>query len=285
MIRHTVSARAALAGNPSDGYQGAVLSVHVPALAATVFECVDSGEEIDLVRATKHRFATDVAALPDCCLEVDTNIPRSVGLAGSSAIVIATLRCCAELARTDLAPDEVAQLAYAVERVDLGIAGGWQDQICQSRPAPLLMNFDHDGHRSAPVVPGRVVPLFIAWSEAASEDSGESHAALRARADDLGDVMSELASLANTAAETLATGDVHTLKETMNATFDLRASCMPIALSHSRMINAAREAGAACNFAGSGGAIVGVTPKATDSFRSAMTTAGYSLLEWDLKPD
>ena len=71
---------------------------------------------------------------------MSTTIPRSVGLAGSSAIVIAALRA----AGVDLEPPEVAELALAIERDDLGIAAGLQDRAVQAFDQPVLV----DGERS-----------------------------------------------------------------------------------------------------------------------------------------
>ncbi|MDG1188207.1 MAG: hypothetical protein P8N13_07090, partial [Ilumatobacter sp.] len=117
-----VQARAALAGNPSDGYAGAVLAIPVDAYGATVilrkaaqFSISDelSGHRIftrlDEVRAAGSHLHSDDphalilatvdyflqttnARLQPCAIEVSSSIPVSVGLAGSSAIVIGVLR-------------------------------------------------------------------------------------------------------------------------------------------------------------------------------------------------
>lgn len=276
----TVPSRAALAGNPSDGYGGAVVSIDVPAFAASV-EIHDRGpgdEPIPLITATLQRFGSDVAGVDGLTATVDSTIPRSVGLAGSSAIVIATLTALGDATGVALAPDEIAQLAHTVERVDLGIAGGWQDQIIQSRGGPLLMEFAEPMRQER--LPAPIAPLFVAWTSEASEDSGVSHAELRTREAEVAASMAELADVARHAAEALRAGSTHELKSAMNTTFDLRRAVMPIDPLHGAMVDTARGLGAACNFAGSGGAIVGVVPKASASFEAGLRAAGLELITW-----
>ena len=75
-----------------------------------------------LLDATVARFHRDLA--PDRVTtqaRFATTIPRSVGLGGSSAIVIATLRALCELHRVTLTRDTMAALALSIEVDDLGI--------------------------------------------------------------------------------------------------------------------------------------------------------------------
>lgn len=289
MIEHRVPARAALAGNPSDGYGGAVLSVPLPDLAATVRIIQATGTpatgtpprgELELVRATRTRFEAAVASVGGVEVDVQTSIPRSVGLAGSSAIVIATIRGFAEHVGASLTEREIATLAHTVERVELAIPGGWQDQIIQSdrRGVPLLMEFAEPISTTA--IAAAPIPLFVAYGAGGSQSSAIPHADLRSRAHEMTDVMGELAELGRRAAAALGNHDTHGLKEAINHTFDLRRTIKAIEPEHQSMIDTARQAGAACNFAGSGGAISGVVPKDAVEFRTTMESAGLKLLMW-----
>jgi glucuronokinase len=95
--RGVAHARAALAGNPSDGYGGAVLAIALRGFSAQATARPGSGPRVDppleLVEATLRRFARELCAeAQNSTIGWSTSIPRSVGLGGSSAIVIATLR-------------------------------------------------------------------------------------------------------------------------------------------------------------------------------------------------
>lgn len=161
------SARAALAGNPSDGYGGAVVSIPILTRCTVVTARPDpqyrfTGPDDEIVLATwndvvEHAWrakpdsphalalATAAACGPTTgfALDVATTIPRSVGLAGSSAIVIAALRALhRHAARTVPQPDVLASMALAVEVDGLGIAAGLQDRVVQAYERPMLMRFD-----------------------------------------------------------------------------------------------------------------------------------------------
>lgn len=287
-----VHARAALVGNPSDGYGGAVLAVPIPHFAAKA--TIDThrsdrshtnGGGVDaLVRATRQRFVTEhPTAVNGPEIKVSTNIPRSVGLAGSSAIVIATIRALAQTNEVPMNERAVEQLAHTVERIDLGIAGGWQDQIVQSDRSgqPLLMDFADPSMPRTPI-DAPPIPLFVAYAEDAAESSTVPHSDLRSRAEDVTAVMHKLADVARTAARALAAHDTHGLKQAIDNTFELRTTIMPLRADHVALIDTARAAGASCNFAGSGGAIVGVVPKDADSFIAAIQSAGLSIVTWNL---
>ncbi len=76
---------------------------------------------------------------------IETEIPREVGLGGSSAIVIATLRALCALARSRLDPAATAAIALAVETEDLGIAAGPQDRLIQAHEGLLYLDFSELG--------------------------------------------------------------------------------------------------------------------------------------------
>src|SRR5882672_9551009 len=103
MAEGRASARAALAGNPSDGYGGAVLAVELPALVARASASPGPGTigpPSDLVAATVARFGAPAD------VRWSTDIPLTVGLGGSSAIVIAVTRALCELHGVALEPAE-----------------------------------------------------------------------------------------------------------------------------------------------------------------------------------
>ena len=257
----------------------------VPGLQA-VATAGGAGSKLPLVTAARERFERTYGCdLGSVAIQVDTNIPRSVGLAGSSAITLAVLEVCAAVSQIDVAPMEMARLAHAVERNDLGIAGGWQDQVIQSHGITGLMEFD-EPMRLTPVRPpaGSSIPLFIASAEDAAQDSGAGHAALAATRDDeeVQRVMEDLAQHARAAAAAVAHGDIHTLKAAMETTFSLRQEVMTIASSHLAMIDCAKQHGVAANFAGSGGAIVGVVPKRGEAFFQALQDEGYEVRSWNM---
>ena len=295
-------ARVALAGNPSDAHRGAVVATVVPAVAAVVtvsgshrFVVVGAGLEYrslsdvdDHIRsdgagaaqplvpatlAALHRYLG--ARVDPVEIEVSTTIPRSVGLAGSSAIVLATLRALIAhhhdrswANRLAGDPSLLAALALAAERDVLGISAGPQDRVVQSFGATMAMDFavvDHldvvgftaGRYRRLGAIPGS---LFVAYLPGGGNSSGAVHAAVDGNDPAVLDAMARSARQARSAAAAIDDGDRDALARAMDATYDLRAGVMDLDPRHTAMIRVARACGASANFTGSGGAIVVSAP-------------------------
>jgi glucuronokinase len=245
-VKVSVFARAALAGNPSDMYGGAVLAIPVRSFAAHAESYGTSVEPASaLVDAARARTAA-------AGIRWSTDIPRSVGLAGSSALVIATLRA----GGVHLPPVEIAQLALAVERDDLGILGGLQDRVVQAFDDPVLVDVSAEKPAVTQMVPARPLWFVVAWTPTAASDSGEYHAAVASDVDRGG--MAELALIAREAGDAFAAGDASRLAELMSASAAVRARVAPLPPAHEALADALRRVGLSPNSAGSGGAVVAV---------------------------
>jgi glucuronokinase len=287
----TCTARAALAGNPSDGYGGAVVAVPVSDLFATAvtseaatFGIQTSDPDLHrLLAATADAYAEAFGALPEVTVSASTTIPRSVGLAGSSAIVVATLRSLGGWVERRWDRVVLAELALSVERDRLGIAAGLQDRLVQAVAHPVLMRFDPVSFETVDL-PERLA-LWVAWHEDASEPSDTIHRSLRRRfdADDpvVVEGMRDLAVQARRAHRALVDGDVQLLGDAMDRSFDLRATMVEIDPLQQRLVDVGRRAGAAVNSAGSGGSVVGLAPDpgALDRIRVAYDAIGAGFCE------
>jgi glucuronokinase len=272
----TAPARAALLGNPSDGYGGAVVAFALADFEASVQvgEADDAHPDaLPLLRAAAVRAGEDGA-----CLRMRTSIPREVGLGGSSAIVLAALRALG----ADAPPDELARQALAVEVDDLGISAGLQDRLVQAHGGVLLMDF---GAGSVEALdPALLPPLYVAWREDAGQPSGRFHGRLRARFERgepaVVEALAELGEVARSGAEALRAGDRERLAGLVDRTFDLRAEIAELDPRHVRMVEVARAAGASANYAGSGGAIAGTLarPDAFDTLRRALEAEGCRVI-------
>jgi glucuronokinase len=281
MQRARVPARAGLAGNPSDAYGGAAVAVPIPDLAATVevhdapaFEVAGPADGRRLIEAAVRRLARR-AGREDDTFEVGwtTTIPREVGLAGSSALIIATMQ--ALCARWELAipPIELAHMALAVEVEDLGIAAGIMDRAVQAFGVPVLV--DGDGARSLACEP--MPRLVIAWSSSAAAPSHQVHGPLRARFHageaDVVAAMDRLAATARAAAQALEDGDLDALSACVRVTYAARVGLGVVGPEVAAMVESLTRLGVAATSAGSGGAVVGVLPDdvSEDHARAALS--------------
>jgi len=305
LIRKKAYARAGLIGNPSDGYHGKTISLILGNLWAELslyewdeveivwsrddrsrFESVQELSRdvelhgyyggIRLVKATIKKFVDYCQAhnLPlhdrNFSIRYESNIPRQVGLAGSSAIIVATLRCLMEFYEIDVPQAVQPSLALSVETDELGIGAGLQDRVVQVYQGVVSMDFaksqmtrqhGFDCGRYEPLDPQLLPPLYVAYSTDASEPTEVVHNNLRARFNagekEVVDAMGKFADLADQARSALTGRNPQQLGRLIDANFDLRHSICQIAAAQLQMVLTAREAGASAKFAGSGGAIIG----------------------------
>jgi glucuronokinase len=285
-VSTAVPARTGLAGHPSDAFGGAVLAAPVPELRAEVTVEPSAGVVIGDRRFSD--LAELLAVPPDgetallCAataelvswmggrratppddgfrLTASTTIPRSVGLAGSSALVIGALRSLAGAWGVEV-PDEVGpRLALAAEVGRLGIAAGPQDRIVQWHGTTVLMDFGDERWSVEAVHPPVPVELLVCWTDASPAPSQATHAPLQQRAGDpaVRERMASLARSAHDAATALHAGDIGALGACLDAGFDHRRALVPLDPSHVAIVDGLRALGASATYTGSGGAVVAV---------------------------
>ena len=90
-------------------------------------EAVPFDGQLDLIKAAIRRVA-DLEQSRGFDLFLNTSAPPGSGLGASSALMVALIAVLGDQHRLKLSQYEIAELAYVVEREDLGIKGGLQDQ-------------------------------------------------------------------------------------------------------------------------------------------------------------
>lgn len=325
MIVNTAPARVGILGNPSDGYGGRTLSLALPQFSATVE--LEPAERMEIVpteadepswdsvgdlvdRIDRHGYGTGpqllaaaVRTFADVATSLEyrgfdrhrfrlsyrTTIPRQVGLGGSSALVVATLKSMSELTGIEIPLHILPSIALRVETEQLGINAGLQDRVIQTYGGLVAMNFGematdarfgvtHGDYRT--VDPAALPKLFLAYREQAAEPSNSYHRVLRQKfeAGD-GAVRETLRSLAGLVVEgeaALRWNNSDRLAELMAKNMALRKLLGPIPEAQLALVEAADDCEAPTTFAGSGGAIVGAY---TDDEHLETVTARLGALE------
>lgn len=217
-------------------------------------------------------------------LSYDTSIPQQVGLAGSSALVVACLRALSVFfgipLRWLLPLPLLAQEVLDVER-ELSIAAGLQDRVAQIYEGLVCMDFakrwfDADGHGEYERMPLACVPapLYLAHLIEQPSDSNVVHSDLRQRWESKDaatlEAMQVFISLTERARRVLeawpgAADDaarsllLEELADIADRNFDTRLTLLGrdvVRQCNIDMVECVRACGYGAKFTGSGGAIV-----------------------------
>jgi glucuronokinase len=316
-------ARIAILGNPSDGFYGKTIAALIRNFAATVevWEspelCIVPDREHDptvfpsldglrataeaqgyygglrLILATCKRFA-DVCqehgiAVParNFTIRYGTEIPRQVGLGGSSAIINAAFHALMEFYNVPASAfplPELPNIIRQVETDELQIQAGLQDRVVAVYGGLVYMDFsqelmDSRGYGDyVRLDPGLLPPLFIVWGGPSGE-SGRAHSPVRVlweRGDQkVREGMVRFAALAEAGWKALRERDFERLGELMNANFALRLELYGEAVigrQTMRLVQIAQEHGCPAKLPGSGGAAIGPVPESEEAWQ-ALTEA------------
>jgi glucuronokinase len=325
LIRTAAFARAGLLGNPSDGYHGRTISIIVKNFHAgvVVYEwpeleiilsqqdrcCFDRMQDLvqdvrlngyygglRLIKAAIKRFADYCAEqeieLPErnFALRYETDIPRQVGLAGSSAIITAVFRALMEFYEVSIPKPLLPNLILSVETREIGIAAGLQDRVAQVYEGATFMDFNREymevhGHGCYESLdPSLLPPLYIAYRTDLSEISGVFHSNIRARWEAgekaVVDAMQHAADLALEGKQCILHRDYARLGRLIDENFDTRAGIYKLDPRNVEMVTRARQLGASAHYAGSGGSILGICdgPKMLERLEEALRPLGCRVI-------
>ena len=332
IIQSKAFGRAGLIGNPSDGYFGKTISFIIRNFAATV-TCYETprvvitpGPRDNLVFGSREALVEDVSlngyyggirlikatikTFSDYCkragieldernftLEYQTSVPVRVGLAGSSAIISATMRAMMAFYGVEIVKPQLPNLILSVETRELGIGAGLQDRVVQVYEGTVYMDFDKEliEERGYGVYENidtaKLPPVFVAYHDNLSEGTEITHNDLRSRFNrgesDVIEGMKEFAHYANEAKNLIESDRGMEIGTLMDANFALRSKLVQISEGNNLLVEKGRKLGAHVKFAGSGGAVVGVydgDPERLAQLKDSYAEMGAHLLVPTIDP-
>lgn len=331
-LKSKIHARVGLLGNPSDGYYGKTISCLINNFAAEVtltaadeisflpgknlpnchfsaqanYSATENNDGLCLLQATCKLFFDECSRRNldvgehNFSLDFTTTIPLQVGLAGSSAIVIATLRVLLAWygLENKIPLQELPQLALDVEQKELGITAGQQDRVIQTFGGLLYMDFREELMKSRgygeyqPLDTTSLPPLYLAYAKTPSS-SGVIHKNVREQWLQ-GDpvvhaAMKKFASFAEDGKQALENHDHARFSGLMGEAFLLRRQIFgdaALGLDNLRMVEIANSHQLTGTTCGSGGAIVGVkgTLAQNTALQANLASAGYAYVDVEIGP-
>lgn len=302
MIEGIAHARAGLLGNPSDGYFGKVIAIAIKNFSARV--ALEESEHlrisppadeeerygslgafaekvklygyyggVRLIKAALKKFydygeAKGIELSPkNFTVRFESDIPRQIGLGGSSAIVTAAMRALMRFYGIEIPIEIQPGLILGAEREELDINAGLQDRVAQVYEGCLYMDFAEElihsrGYgRYEPLDASLLPPLYLAYKPSLGKVSGRVLNEIRVKVDRDDsftiDTLKKLAGLADEGRAAILGRDYGKLARLIDRNFDLRRSIMTIQPANQDMVDTARACGASSHFAGSGGSILG----------------------------
>lgn len=301
MIKTIAYPRAALIGNPSDGYFGKTIAFTFSNFKVEVL--LHESEKLEVIPGNRDRLSFSsikelvseveqngyyggirlikaaIKKLHDYCAEnnillpdknftigFSSTIPGRLGLAGSSAIVTASIKAMIQFYRIEIPKSILANLILSVEKDELKIGAGLQDRVAQVYNCPVYMNFDKtlmDKQGFGEYIPfdkNLLPPLYIAYRTNLSEGSEITHNDFAARYAEkepaVLNAISQWAELTDDVWSKLQSGDKN-IAALLNHNFEIRKEVMNINKGNLELVETAQSSGACAKLTGSGGAIIG----------------------------
>jgi len=186
-----------------------------------------NSEEIDIkiITETIKQIAPDFKGE----IKVFTNVPEKSGLGGSSTLIVSLIKSLIKIKNRKMTPDEIAWTAYDIERIKLGIKGGYQDQWAAAFSGGVnYLEFRNKNIFIEPLWLSESLMrkleenLVLFFVEPRKGDSGNIHAKLEARMKQKGkeediNVMLKRRENVLKTREVLLNGDLKQFSELLNA--------------------------------------------------------------------
>lgn len=303
IIESSAYARAGLLGNPSDGYFGKTISIIIRNFGAHVTMYQTPELNIEPIEEDLHEYKSiyhltesvnllgyyggqrlikaSIKKFLDYCEENEirlvnknftiryhSSIPRQVGLAGSSAIITATMKALMKFYNVKIPVEILPNVVLAAEVDELGINAGLQDRVIQTYEGCVFMDFDQQymeenkTGKYERIDPKLLPKLYIAYKTELGKVSGKVFSDIRSRFDNgdpfIVDKLNQIADCAEQGKKAILKKDYQKLDKIMNKNFDLRSEIININESNMELVETARSCGASAKFTGSGGSIIGI---------------------------
>ena len=219
-------------------------------------------------------------------IEAFPNVPRAMGLGGSSALAVAVIRALSNHFKLDLSDERVNELAFECERAVHGTPSGVDNTIA-TYGSTLL--FENKGAPSFQEVhPARSVSIAIGISGKESLTATTVARVRRAwerQPQRYERIFDQIGDLTRAGTEALQDGAYQELGELMNLCHGYLNALQVSTPELEELIHIARRCGAVgakLTGGGGGGSVIALCPDGADDVVEAMQNSGFEALAFDL---
>jgi D-glycero-alpha-D-manno-heptose-7-phosphate kinase len=262
---------------------------------------LDEGPEydgiLDLAKAAIERIGVGTGI----DMDIESEAPAGSGLGGSSALVTAVVAGLSMLGERACSAQELARLSYEIERHDLGISGGWQDQYAAAFGGFNLVEFSAAGVRVTPVrasdetLATLRANLILCYTGAVRRSSGLIDAQIglfEAGREETILGMKQLQEMAYAMRDAVESGETDRLGAMLRDAFQAKKRMNPRIADHTpieAMLERARSAGASggkiCGAGGGGYLMLYCRPQRQAAVRAELERLGGRFTPFVLWPD
>ena len=219
-------------------------------------------------------------------IEAFPNVPRAMGLGGSSALAVAVIRALSDHFKLDLSNERINKLAFECERAAHGTPSGVDNTIA-TYGSTLL--FENNGSPSFQEVrPARSVSIAIGISGKESLTAttvAQVRQAWERQPERYERIFDQIGDLTLAGTEALQDGAYQELGELMNLCQGYLNALQVSTPELEELIHIARRCGAVgakLTGGGGGGSVIALCPNGADDVVDAMQNSGFEALAFDL---
>ena len=232
--------------------------------------------------------------LSECAMtiEVFPNVPRAMGLGGSSALAVSVIRALDAHFRLGLDAAEVNAFAFECEQAAHGTPSGVDNTLATYGTTMLFRNTGPAGTGQVEIIElslAKPLPIVVGLSgnESLTATSvARVGAAWRRNQPRYEAIFDQIDGLARAGADAARDGELGELGELMNLCHGYLNALQVSTRELEELVYIARghgAAGAKLTGGGGGGSIVALCPDGTGDVASAIEAAGYEALEFDIR--
>ena len=234
-------------------------------------------------------------------VQIESDAPPGSGLGGSSALVTAVVAALAMLTDHRLTALEVARLSHRIEREDLGISGGWQDQYAAAFGGFNFLEFSRAEvsvspvHASAGTLAALSRHLLLCYTGSVRRNVGLIDRQIQLHREGREETilgMKRLQEMAFAMRHAVERGDIDVLGSLLDEAFLAKKQMNPFIADHTPiedMLSTAHSAGAIggkiCGAGGGGYLLLAAPPSAHEAIKRALSRSGGQFAAFRFSPD